>query len=55
MIKIEKVLYQAIAKATGGRDGSVASSDGALSVQLSTPKGLGGAGGNGTNPGSKKY
>lgn len=49
-MKIEKVLYRATSKATGGRDGSVASSDGALSIKLSTPKELGGGGGTGTNP-----
>ena len=49
-MKIEKVVYRAEAKATGGRDGSAVSSDGALNVKLSTPKELGGAGGNGTNP-----
>lgn len=49
-MKIEKVLYRAIAKATGGRDGSVVTSDGLLNVKLSTPKELGGGGGNGTNP-----
>jgi Ohr subfamily peroxiredoxin len=47
---LEKVLYTAHAKATGGREGSGASSDGKLSVKLSTPKELGGAGGDGTNP-----
>ena len=49
-MKLEKVIYRATAKAHGGRDGSAVSSDGALNVQLSTPKELGGAGGNGTNP-----
>ncbi len=49
-MKIEKVLYRATSKATGGRDGSVVSADSALKAQLSTPKELGGAGGNGTNP-----
>lgn len=49
-MKIEKIVYRAKAKATGGRDGSAVSSDGALNVQLSTPEELGGAGGNGTNP-----
>lgn len=44
------VLYTAEAVATGGRDGRARSSDGALEVQLSTPKALGGAGGPGTNP-----
>jgi osmotically inducible protein OsmC len=47
---IEKVLYRANARATGGRDGGAASSDGHLDVKLSTPKELGGAGGEGTNP-----
>ncbi len=45
-----KVLYKTSAKATGGRDGSAATLDGALSVKLSTPKELGGGGGPGNNP-----
>lgn len=44
------ILYTAEATATGGRTGSARSSDGALSVTLDTPKELGGAGGEGTNP-----
>ena len=47
---IENVVYRAHATATGGREGHAKSSDGALDVKLSTPKELGGAGGNGTNP-----
>lgn len=47
---LEKVLYTAHATATGGRQGSAKSSDGALQVELSTPRELGGAGGPGTNP-----
>jgi len=47
---LDKVLYTAHATATGGREGSAKSSDGALDVRLSTPKELGGAGGPGTNP-----
>jgi len=47
---LDKVLYTAHATSTGGREGTSRSSDGALSVQLSTPKELGGAGGPGTNP-----
>ena len=43
------VLYTTSAKATGGRDGR-AIVDGALDVKLSTPKELGGAGGDGNNP-----
>lgn len=46
----EKILYEAEVTATGGRDGKAASSDGAFSVNLSVPKGLGGPGGDGTNP-----
>lgn len=49
-MSIENILYRAQATATGGREGSAASSDGALRVQLSTPRELGGAGGPGTNP-----
>jgi Ohr subfamily peroxiredoxin len=49
-MKIEQVLYRAHAKATGGRDGRAVSSDNALDVKLSTPRELGGAGGDGTNP-----
>lgn len=45
-----KALYTATATATGGRDGRAASSDGLLDVKLSTPKELGGQGGEGTNP-----
>jgi Ohr subfamily peroxiredoxin len=47
---LEKVLYTAEATATGGREGRALSTDGALDVQLSTPRELDGAGGNGTNP-----
>lgn len=47
---LEKALYQAHAKATGGRDGRAVSSDGVLDVRLTTPKELGGAGAAGTNP-----
>ncbi|MBJ9978330.1 organic hydroperoxide resistance protein [Pseudomonas sp. S75] len=43
-------LYVAEATSTGGRDGKSLSSDGKLDVKLSTPKELGGAGGEGTNP-----
>jgi len=49
-MKLDKVLYTAHATSTGGRTGTSKSSDGALSVELSTPKELGGAGGPGTNP-----
>ena len=49
-MSIEKVLYRAKATATGGRDGRASSSDGVLDIKLTTPKELGGAGGDGTNP-----
>ncbi|OOG49089.1 organic hydroperoxide resistance protein [Rhodanobacter sp. C01] len=49
-MSIEKVLYRAKATATGGRDGRASSSDGILDIKLTTPKELGGAGGDGTNP-----
>ena len=49
-MSIEKVLYTAHAKATGGRDGRATSSDNVLDVRLTTPRELGGAGGEGTNP-----
>jgi lipoyl-dependent peroxiredoxin len=45
-----QVLYTANATATGGRDGRAASNDQQLNVKLTTPKELGGAGGEGTNP-----
>ncbi len=49
-MSIPKVLYTAHATATGGRDGRATSSDGVLDIKLSTPRELGGAGGEGTNP-----
>ena len=49
-MSIEQVVYRASAEATGGRDGRAISSDGVLDVELTTPKELGGAGGQGTNP-----
>jgi lipoyl-dependent peroxiredoxin len=49
-MSIEKILYTAHAKVTGGRDGHGASRDGVLDVKLATPRELGGAGGVGTNP-----
>jgi Ohr subfamily peroxiredoxin len=49
-MSIEKVLYRAQATATGGRDGRAVSSDNMLDVKLTTPKELGGAGGEGSNP-----
>jgi osmotically inducible protein OsmC len=44
------VLYTTQATATGGRDGRSTTADGKFDVRLSTPKELGGAGGEGNNP-----
>ncbi|WP_437756372.1 organic hydroperoxide resistance protein [Sorangium sp. So ce1389] len=44
------VKYTTQATAHGGRDGRATTADGALDVKLSTPKELGGAGGDGNNP-----
>ncbi|MCV9880045.1 organic hydroperoxide resistance protein [Brenneria izbisi] len=49
-MSIEQVVYVAHAQATGGRDGRAVSSDKQLDVKLTTPRELGGAGGEGTNP-----
>lgn len=49
-MSIEKVVYRAKAKVTGGRDGRATSSDGVLDIKLALPKEMGGAGGDGTNP-----
>jgi lipoyl-dependent peroxiredoxin len=43
-------LYTAVATATHGRDGTVRSDDGTVDHKLAIPKGLGGPGGDGTNP-----
>ncbi|HBK45700.1 MAG TPA: organic hydroperoxide resistance protein [Xanthomonadaceae bacterium] len=44
------ILYTASSTATGGRDGRAVSSDQVLDVKLATPRELGGAGGEGSNP-----
>lgn len=49
MNKLEKVVYEAEATSTGGRDGQTKSSDGSFSMKLAVPKEMGGAGG-GANP-----
>jgi Ohr subfamily peroxiredoxin len=49
-MSIEKVLYRSHAKATGGRDGRAVIPDAKLDLKLTTPKELGGPGGDGTNP-----
>lgn len=50
MNKLTKVLYTARATSTGGREGTSKTDDGRLALTLSTPKGLGGNDGPGTNP-----
>lgn len=45
-----EILYSTRVKASGGRDGQASSDDKRLAVKLNTPKELGGAGGDGTNP-----
>lgn len=47
---IERILYRTQVTATGGRDGRAQSDDDGFRVKLSTPRELGGAGGDGTNP-----
>ena len=49
-MKLTNVLYTAEAKATGGREGKVASSNGTFELNLTTPKELGGNGAFGANP-----
>src|SRR3546814_20232163 len=49
-LKAMKVLYKTEASATGGRTGSAKTADGAFAVTLTTPKELGGPGGEGNNP-----
>jgi Ohr subfamily peroxiredoxin len=47
---IEKVLYRAHAHVTGGRDGRATIPESNIDLRLTTPKELGGGGGDGTNP-----
>jgi osmotically inducible protein OsmC len=49
-MSIEKIMYRAHAKATGGRDGRALSSDNVLDLKLTVPREMGGAGEAGTNP-----
>lgn len=45
-----KPLYTAVVTASGGRDGHVKSEDGIIDFDVTTPKELGGDGGQATNP-----
>ena len=49
-MSIEAVLYRAHVHATGGRDGHAVVPEGNLEFKLTTPRELGGAGGQGANP-----
>jgi lipoyl-dependent peroxiredoxin len=49
MTLLDKVIYTAKARTTGGRDGQSVSDDGLLNVKLNPPKAMGGAG-TATNP-----
>jgi osmotically inducible protein OsmC len=49
-MKVEKILYKGKATATGGRDGKIEGENGSFNLKLTTPKELGGGGGEGTNP-----
>lgn len=50
MLQPEKILFETTMTAFGGRDGRVESADGSFKLALSVPKGLGGPGGEGSNP-----
>jgi len=50
MNALQQTMYTGVATSTGGREGTAVSSDGKLNLTLSTPKALGGPGGEGTNP-----
>ena len=49
-MSVPQILYTAQATATGGRDGRAVSSDRSFDLKLTTPRELGGAGGEGANP-----
>lgn len=47
---LDKTLYTAVATATGGREGTVRSSDGIVDLKLTPPREMGGSGAPGSNP-----
>jgi Ohr subfamily peroxiredoxin len=49
-MSLEKVIYTAHAKSTGGRDGRSVVPDAKLDFKLTVPKEMGGPGGEGANP-----
>lgn len=50
MMTIQQKMYETTVKAVGGRNGYVESSSPELRLNVRTPKEMGGAGGEGTNP-----
>ncbi|WP_379126496.1 organic hydroperoxide resistance protein [Paenibacillus sp. sgz500958] len=50
MMTIQQKMYETTVKAVGGRSGYVESSSPELRLEISTPREMGGAGGEGTNP-----
>ncbi|MBY0218643.1 organic hydroperoxide resistance protein [Paenibacillus illinoisensis] len=50
MMTIQQKMYETTVKAVGGRNGYVESSSPELHLDVRTPKEMGGAGGEGTNP-----
>ncbi|KAA9006377.1 organic hydroperoxide resistance protein [Paenibacillus spiritus] len=50
MMTIQQKMYETTVKAVGGRDGYVESASPVFSHKISTPREMGGAGGEGTNP-----
>ncbi|MFC3746277.1 MULTISPECIES: organic hydroperoxide resistance protein [Bacillales] len=50
MMTIQQKMYETTVKAVGGRNGYIESETPKLNLNISTPRELGGAGGEGTNP-----
>lgn len=50
MMTIQQKMYETTVKAVGGRNGAIESESPKLNLTISTPREMGGAGGEGTNP-----
>jgi Ohr subfamily peroxiredoxin len=50
MMTIQQKMYETTVKAVGGRNGTIESESPKLNLTISTPREMGGAGGEGTNP-----
>ncbi|MNE54843.1 Organic hydroperoxide resistance protein-like protein [compost metagenome] len=50
MMTIQQKMYETTVKAVGGRNGYIESESPKLNLTISTPREMGGAGGEGTNP-----